>query len=170
MHGPIGEWDVSRVTDMGQMFYWARLFNSDVSEWDVSRVANMRVMFSGASSFNSDVSKWDVSRVTNMQSMFFYASSFNQTLCGEAWVNSKTNKLDMFWGSHGSISRTVCGAWSIDIVNFTMKTFKFYHRSSLHPLVLLQLFVSQSSTTVIHLCPSLHPLPPHATPFPLTLD
>ena len=63
-HGPIGEWDVSRVTDMESMF-------------------------SGASSFNSDVSKWDVSRVTTMWKMFSYASSFNQKLCGEAWVNSK---------------------------------------------------------------------------------
>ena len=84
-HGPIGEWDVSRVTNMGYMLL-------------------------DASSFNSDVSKWDVSRVTDMTAMFEQASSFNQTLCGEAWVNSKADKLRMFAGSSGSISTTVCGA------------------------------------------------------------
>ena len=152
------------------MFASASSFNSDVSKWNVSRVTDMSAMFSYAYLFNSDMSKWDVSRVTYMGYMFYDASSFNQKLCGEAWVNSKADKLYMFSGSPGSRSMTVCGVWSIDIVNFTMETFKFCHRSSLHPLVLLQRFVSQSSTTVIHLCPSLHPLPPHATPFPLTHD
>ena len=50
-----------------------------ISEWDVSRVTNMHELFcassvqcsyhnSGAESFNRDISKWDVSSVTNMQS------------------------------------------------------------------------------------------------------
>ena len=61
-HGPIGEWDVWRVTDMSRMFARAKYFNSDVSKWDVSRVKNMRSMFLGVTSFNGDVSKWDVPR------------------------------------------------------------------------------------------------------------
>ena len=44
-HGPIGEWDVSRVTDMSGMFSRARLFNGDVSKWDVSSVQEMDGMF-----------------------------------------------------------------------------------------------------------------------------
>ena len=58
--GPIGEWDVSRVTDMSGMFAHA-IFNGDISKWDVSSVTSMRVMFYRAESFNGDVSKWDAS-------------------------------------------------------------------------------------------------------------
>jgi len=75
--GPIAEWDVSRVTDMNQMFFDAR-------------------------SFNADISKWDVSSVTNMQSMFYYAQSFSRTLCG-AWKTSTANKNGMLYGSSGRI-------------------------------------------------------------------
>ena len=32
-HGPIGEWDVSRVTDMSRLFYDAQDFNADISKW-----------------------------------------------------------------------------------------------------------------------------------------
>merc|ERR1719201_1559211 len=41
-YGPIGEWDVSRVTDMSGIFYGAGAFNGDISKWDVSRVASMK--------------------------------------------------------------------------------------------------------------------------------
>merc|ERR1719305_946282 len=64
-YGPIGEWDVSRVTDMGSLFLGAKFFNGDLSKWDVSRVTNMSGMFHGARSFNGGVSMWDVSSVTN---------------------------------------------------------------------------------------------------------
>ena len=106
----VSKWDVSSVTNMRGMFHGARSFNMDVSKWDVSSVTDMGQMFRGAVSFNVDVSKWDVSRVTSMNAMFHGASSFNQKLCGEAWVDSKAEKVDMFYGSPGSISTTVCGA------------------------------------------------------------
>ena len=35
---PIGNWDVSNVTDLIGMFYRARKFNQDISNWDVSSV------------------------------------------------------------------------------------------------------------------------------------
>ena len=95
---------------MSEMFYGARSFNVDVSKWNVSRVNDVHGMFLRASSFNIDVSKWDVSRVAMMDEMFRGARSFNQKLCGAAWVNSKATKDDMFYGSPGSISKTVCGA------------------------------------------------------------
>ena len=110
-HGPIGEWGVSRATDMSGMFYGLISFNQDLSKWDVSRVTSMHYMFNEAQSFNQDLSNWDVSRVTEMQWMFSYANSFRQTLCGAAWVNSNASKIDMFAESPGSISKTVCGAW-----------------------------------------------------------
>ena len=138
LHGPIGKWDVSQLTDMSNIFYDRRTFDYDISNWDVSRVTDMHGMFSYALHFNQDLSKWDVFRVTDMDAMFSFAhmfnqdlsqwdvsrvfdmqwmfegaNSFNQTLCGAAWVNSKATKVDMFTGSLGSISDTVCGVWTL---------------------------------------------------------
>ena len=41
---PIGDWDVSRVTNMSSLFEDAP-FNEDISDWDVSNVVNMTKMF-----------------------------------------------------------------------------------------------------------------------------
>ncbi len=81
---PIGDWDVSNVTDMSNMFFCADSFNQDISSWDVSNVTDMRNMFSFATSFNQDISSWDVSNVTNMSYMFYNADSFNET-CLTKW-------------------------------------------------------------------------------------
>ena len=142
LHGHIGKWDVSHVTDMSKIFYDMHTFNQDLSKWDVSRVVDMRGMFWNAHAFNQDLSKWDVSRVTDMHAMFASAQAFNQhlykwdvsrvadmdwmfcqansfqqTLCGAAWVNSNASKIHMFEGSPGSISKTVCGAYDILLVH-----------------------------------------------------
>ena len=69
-NGPIGDWDVSRVTDMYLLFMNAKRFEGDISKWDVSCVTDMTLMFSSAESFNGDISEWDVSSVTVMTSMF----------------------------------------------------------------------------------------------------
>ena len=132
-HGPIGEWDVSGITDMSHLFYtansfigdiskWdvsnvkdmsgmfkeAASFDGDISKWDVSSVTDMNNMFSGAAKFNGDISLWDVSRVDNMDFMFFGAESFNHELCGAAWLQTTAWKMRMFDGSRGWISRTEC--------------------------------------------------------------
>merc|ERR1712032_1285161 len=93
---------------MRSMFYGTSAFNQDLSKWDVSGVTYMDKMFSLASAFNQDLSKWDVSAVIDMGSMFRDASAFERELCGDAWVNSKADKRDMFTGSSGSISSAVC--------------------------------------------------------------
>ena len=49
---PIGEWDVSAVTDMSYMFAEAYDFNQDISAWDVSKVTDMAYMFGTAHAFN----------------------------------------------------------------------------------------------------------------------
>ena len=45
---PIGEWDVSNITDMSNMFKGLRRFNGDLSKWDVSNVVDMSAMFKNA--------------------------------------------------------------------------------------------------------------------------
>ena len=61
-HGPIGEWDVSRVTDMSGLFYDTTSFNGDISKWDVSSATDMSFMFGGAAWFSGDISKRGMSR------------------------------------------------------------------------------------------------------------
>ena len=112
-NGDISKWDVSKVKDMSSMFLGAKSFDRDLSKWDVSNVRTMPEMFSRASSFNGDISKWDVSSVRNMDYMFWDATLFKRTLCGAAWVSSKARKNIMFAGSSGEIPQTSCAATSI---------------------------------------------------------
>ena len=80
--GDISKWNVSNVTNMEGMFYFAEQFNSDISKWNVSNVTNMEGMFCKAARFNQNISEWDVRNVTKMSYMFQYASSFRQDLSG----------------------------------------------------------------------------------------
>ena len=61
-----------------------------------------------ASGIHGSIRDWDVSAVIHMGNMFFRATAFNHKLCGDAWVNSKADKSEMFTGSPGSISSTEC--------------------------------------------------------------
>jgi len=83
--------NLSKVTNMHNMFAHTSKFNQDISSWDVSHVTNMRWMFNKAKAFNQDINSWDVSKVTNMQGMFNHAYNFNQNL--NSWDVS--NVLDM---------------------------------------------------------------------------
>merc|ERR1712224_609312 len=74
---PISDWDVSRVTDMSDLFSGAREFNGDVSKWNTAAVTDMGYMFEYASAFNQDLSSWDVMAVTNNYGML--AGAFAMT-------------------------------------------------------------------------------------------
>jgi surface protein len=82
LYGPISDWDVSDVTDMGQLFQYKESFNEDLSRWDVSNVTNMSDMFYAASSFNQPLNSWKTSKVNNMSCMFCDAFEFNQPIDG----------------------------------------------------------------------------------------
>ena len=58
-YGPIENWDMSEVTDMGGLFNEKGMFNSDLAKWDVSNVINMFAIF--------------------------HKSGFKRTLCGSSW-------------------------------------------------------------------------------------
>jgi len=86
--GNISNWDVSNVVDMQSMFEGSK-FNGDISKWDVSNVQDMSFMFE-KSDFNQDISKWNVSNVEYMNWMFAN-SVFNQDLSN--WKPYKLNSI-----------------------------------------------------------------------------
>ena len=45
-------------------------FNHNVGDWNVSSVTIMSNMFNNADNFDQDIGDWNVSSVTNMESMF----------------------------------------------------------------------------------------------------
>ena len=96
----IGDWDVSNVTDMHNMFrgkYYVMdtAFKQNIGSWDVSNVTDMSHMFS-ESQFNQDISSWDVSSVVDMSSIFF-TSAFNQNISNWDVSNVTNMELDVWW-------------------------------------------------------------------------
>jgi surface protein len=68
-HGPIGDWDTSRVTDMAGLFGFGNHGRCMVN--NVKQAC-------GCEHFNEDISAWDVSSVNTMSGMFAGAAAFNQ--------------------------------------------------------------------------------------------
>lgn len=81
----IENWDVSNVTDMGEMFSECN-FSSDISGWDTSNVRYMDEMFRGAKTFNKDLTNWNVSAVTDHYDFNAGGSSLEDKNCPK-WVN-----------------------------------------------------------------------------------
>ena len=95
----ISSWDVSNATTMQGMFMLASIFNQDISNWDVSNVTSMATMFENAGIFNQDISSWDVSSVVDMSAMFYRASSFDQNL--GSWNVSNVASLGLMFNVSG---------------------------------------------------------------------
>ena len=111
---PIGDWDVSNVTSMYQMFYNYRkayAFDQDIGNWDVGKVTTMREMFSTnngtpQAEFNNggspSISGWDTSSVgatNDMFAMFAGCYRFNQPLDGWDVTGVKTMR-SMFYNCY----------------------------------------------------------------------
>ena len=106
---PIGDWNVSIVTNMRNLFEGLTTFDEPLNNWIVSSVTNMESMFYGCTNFNQPLDNWNVSRVTNMNSMFRDCRNFNQDL--SMWnINSVRNITNMFRGCR---SLTINPHWQI---------------------------------------------------------
>jgi surface protein len=94
---PIGDWDVSRVTNMRAIFHKHVDFNESLNNWDVSNVTNMEYIFWKCRTFNQPLDKWGdkLGKVTNMNRMFNSCTNFNQPL--DNWnVSNVIYMNDMF--------------------------------------------------------------------------
>ena len=93
---PIGDWNVTNVTDMSNLFADTieslEEFNEPLNGWDVSNVTNMKMMFQDCTDFNQPLNNWNVSKVTNMAQMFHNCKVFNQPL--DNWDVSKVTEMD----------------------------------------------------------------------------
>jgi surface protein len=89
---PIGEWDVSKVTDMSSLFKIAKKFDQPLNNWDISNVIFMQEMFSGCSKFNQPLYNWNTKNVINMEDMFCDCKIFNQPFQTE-WGNWNTSNV-----------------------------------------------------------------------------
>jgi len=116
----IGSWDVSRVTTMSRMFFNAHSFDQDVSDWNVSNVQNMYFMLAGASIFNQDIGGWDVSNVTAMDGMFISALLFNQDISG--WNVSNVQSMGTMFGSAIAFNQSI-DSWDVSNVHWMYKMF-----------------------------------------------
>lgn len=78
-HGPIGDWDVSAITDFSDLFNMSNYHTSysrfigfvDLSGWNVSNGTNFnRMFYEFWGRGGIDVSDWDLGKATNCSSMF----------------------------------------------------------------------------------------------------
>ena len=123
-NGDISSWDVSSVTNMGELFFGSSSFNGDISSWDVSNVTHMNYMFSSTINFNQDIGGWDTSSVTDMSGMFKRAESFNQDIGG--WdTSSVTDMSSMFEGAE-SFNQDI-GGWDTSSVTDMSSMFSSYY-------------------------------------------
>jgi surface protein len=121
---PLGQWNVSHVTDMSRLFAvdafstnveeWLDTpeteFNEDISAWDVSSVTNMTDMFRFAFSFNQPLDSWDVSKVTTMDGMFQGAMRFNQPL--GFWDVRKVTTMERMFSEATAFNQPL-GSWDV---------------------------------------------------------
>ena len=108
----IGNWNVSNVTNMSQMFGGSN-FNQDIGSWDVRNVTDMSLMFNNAATFDQNIDGWDVDNVTNMNGMFRDAIAFNQDI-GSWGVDAVTDMGSMFSGA--SAFNQDISSWDVDLV------------------------------------------------------
>ena len=110
---PIGDWDVSHVTDMSRLFKLYSTFNEPLDKWDVRNVTNMSEMFYGCNSFNKPLNNWNVSKVENMNSMFYNCRSFNESI--NDWNVSKVTNMSNMFASCISFNESI-NDWNVSKV------------------------------------------------------
>ncbi len=95
---PLGNWDTRNVFNLTGMFFVARAFNQPIDSWSTDNVETMAVLFASAESFNQPINSWNTSKVTNMNGAFQDAASFDQPL--DNWnVSNVMEMANMFSGA-----------------------------------------------------------------------
>jgi surface protein len=94
------DWDVSRVTDMTELFEDRTEFNQDISRWNTSSVTSFKETFRNASSFDQDLSRWGLSPGVDFTRIFFGADAFAQPV----WTWPHASSTGMFFDAFADLS------------------------------------------------------------------
>ena len=96
---------------MGETVESATAFDAPIGDWDVSSVTDMPSISASPPRFNAPIRHWDVSSVKNMTFVLCGATSFNQQLGGQKGGTSTADLYNMFYnGCPGSIEGKANGA------------------------------------------------------------
>lgn len=97
---PIGQWDVSRISNFTSVFSALRnpmmqyqFQNEDLSGWNTTNAVTMTQLFYGTEKWTSgNISKWITSNVIDMRETFARSSKFNEDL--SLWDVSKVVNME----------------------------------------------------------------------------
>ena len=136
-------WDVSKLTDVREMFSYTTLTNANLSSWNLESATSLYLMFADAiftnvniSNWNTsnvtdmswlfaefknnakltnvNVSNWDTSRVTNMSSMFLTAT-INSITGLNTWNTSSVTDMSWMFGSATLNVDLNLSGWNVNI-------------------------------------------------------
>ncbi len=110
VYGKFNDWDVSKITDMSNLFEDLDTFNEELNSWNVGNVKDMESMFDGCESFNQPIGMWDVSKVENMRFMFKTCESFNQEL--NSWNVGNVKDMESMFDGCESFNQEL-NSWNV---------------------------------------------------------
>jgi hypothetical protein len=122
MNGNIGNWDVSAVTNMTNMFFGAFLYTgAGIASWDVSSVESFSQFAFAAHNFSEEIDVWNMISCTNIGGMFRSANNFNVNVNG--WGATTANIQQMNHVFNGTNFTHDLPDWDVGSVNTTHAMF-----------------------------------------------
>jgi len=117
---PISQWDVSKVTDMSEVFKDCKNFNGDISGWETSQVTDFSYVFRGATTFNQPLVSWNTEKALYFNQMFRDATAFNQPL--GSWNTGKARSFHWMFKdtSVTSVSIKTTAYWDTTTAGFSI--------------------------------------------------
>jgi surface protein len=111
--------NLSICTSLTLMFYNCHYLQSinNINNWDVSNITNIGQIFRAAYVFNQDISSWDTSSITTYFYAFFSARAFNQNLSNWTLNTSLSSILSTYADSGIQINQytdTIVG-WAVQV-------------------------------------------------------